>query len=168
MVAAHHLPAGANDPSYARIESFTGKVDGILIGEGIVPSPFIERLATRLPVVIFAGTPHEQAVDVVAADNLSGSAAVVTHLIRDHGRRRLFWVHGPGGLAGLPRAAATASTTCCTPARTASSPGSTRGFYSVQSGEEAGESLLAMAPARSCRTRSSPPTTRWPSAWSRR
>ena len=86
---------GAHDPSYARIESFTGKVDGILIGEGIVPSPFIERLATRVPVVIFAGTPHEQAVDVVAADNLSGSAAVVTHLIREHGRRRLFWVHGP-------------------------------------------------------------------------
>ena len=78
---------GANDPSYARIESFTGKVDGILIGEGIVPSPFIERLATRVPVVIFAGTPHEQAVDVVTADNLSGSAAVVTHLIRDHGKR---------------------------------------------------------------------------------
>src|SRR2546421_735385 len=86
---------GAHDPSYARIESFTGKVDGILIGEGIVPSPFIERLATRLPVVIFAGTPHEQAVDVVTADNLSGSAAVVTHLIREHGRRRLYWVHGP-------------------------------------------------------------------------
>ena len=86
---------GANDPSYARIESFTGKVDGILIGEGIVPSPFIERLATRVPVVIFAGTPHEQAVDVVTADNLSGSAAVATHLIREHGRRRLYWVHGP-------------------------------------------------------------------------
>src|SRR2546421_202437 len=86
---------GAHDPSYARIESFTGRVDGILIGEGIVPPPFIERLATRLPVVIFAGTPHEQAVDVVTADNLSGSAAVVTHLIREHGRRRLYWVHGP-------------------------------------------------------------------------
>src|ERR1700751_4992210 len=86
---------GANDPGYVRIESFTGKVDGILIGEGIVPSPFIERLATRLPRVVFGGSPPQPAVDVVAADNLSGSAAVVTHLMREHGRRRLYWVHGP-------------------------------------------------------------------------
>ena len=86
---------GANDPAFPRLEAFTGKADGILIGEGIVPSRFIERLAARVPVVIFAGTPDEKAADVVTADNLSGSAAVVTHLIRDHGRRRLFWVHGP-------------------------------------------------------------------------
>jgi len=133
---------GAHDPSYARIESFTGKVDGILIGEGIVPSPFIERLATRLPVVIFAGTPHEQAVDVVAADNLSGSAAVVTHLIREHGRRRLYWVHGPAdspdsrerrlGLDYVLHANPQTELT-----------GFYQGFYSVQSGEEAGEALLA-------------------------
>jgi LacI family transcriptional regulator len=133
---------GAHDPSYARIESFTGKVDGILIGEGIVPSPFIERLATRVPVVIFAGTPHEQAVDVVTADNLSGSAAVVTHLIREHGRRRLYWVHGPAdspdsrerrlGLDYVLRANPQCELT-----------GFYQGFYSVQSGEEAGEALLA-------------------------
>ena len=134
---------GANDPGYARIESFTGKVDGILIGEGIVPSPFIERLATRVPVVIFAGTPHEQAVDVVTADNLSGSAAVVTHLIRDHGKRRLFWVHGPAdspdsrerryGLDYVLRASPQCELT-----------GFYEGYYSVESGEKAGESLLAM------------------------
>ena len=134
---------GANDPSYTRIESFTGKVDGILIAEGIVPSPFIERLAARVPVVIFAGTPHEQAVDVVAADNLSGSAAEVTHLIRDHGKRRLFWVHGPAdspdsrerrhGLDYVLRANPQCELT-----------GFYEGFYSVESGEKAGESLLAM------------------------
>jgi LacI family transcriptional regulator len=114
-----------------------------LIGEGIVPSPFIERLATRVPVVIFAGTPHEQAVDVVAADNLSGSAAVVTHLIRDHGKRRLFWVHGPAdspdsrerryGLDYVLRASPQCELT-----------GFYEGYYSVESGEKAGESLLAM------------------------
>ena len=134
---------GANDPGFPRIESFTGKVDGILIGEGIVPSPFIERLATRVPVVIFAGTPHEQAVDLVAADNLSGSAAVVTHLIRDHGKRRLFWVHGPidspdsrerrYGLDYVLHANPQCELT-----------GFYEGFYSVESGEKAGESLLAV------------------------
>ena len=134
---------GANDPGYARIESFTGKVDGILIGEGIVPTPFIERLATRVPVVIFAGTPHEKAVDVVTADNLSGTVAVVTHLIRDHGRRRLFWVHGPAdspdsrerrlGLDHVLRTYPQGELV-----------GLYQGYYSVQSGEEAGQALLAM------------------------
>ena len=134
---------GVHDPGFPRLESFSGKVDGILIGEGIVPSPFIERLAARVPVVIFAGTPDEKAADVVTADNLSGSAAVVTHLIRDHGRRRLFWVHGPAdspdsrerrlGLDYVLRAYPQCQLT-----------GFYQGFYSVQSGEEAGESLLAM------------------------
>ena len=86
---------GANDPDFPRLEVFSGKVDGIVIGEGIVPSPFLERLATRVPVVVIAGTPDEWAADVVTADNRSGSAAMVTHLIRDHGKRRLFWVDGP-------------------------------------------------------------------------
>jgi len=134
---------GANDPGFPRLESFTGKADGILIGEGIVPSPFIERLAARVPVVIFAGTPDEQAADVVTADNLSGSAAVVTHLIREHGRRRLFWVHGPAdspdsrerrlGLDHVLRANPQCQLV-----------GFYQGYYSVQSGEEAGEALLAM------------------------
>jgi len=134
---------GAHDPSFPRIESFTGKVDGILIGEGIVPSPFIERLAARIPVVIFAGTPHDKSADVVTADNLSGSAAVVTHLIREHGRRRLFWVHGPAdspdsrerrlGLDYVLRANPQCELV-----------GYYQGYYSVQSGEEAGEALLAM------------------------
>jgi LacI family transcriptional regulator len=134
---------GANDPGFPRLESFSGKADGLLIGEGIVPSPFIERLAARVPVVIFAGTPDEKAADVVTADNLSGSAAVVTHLIRDHGRRRLFWVHGPAdspdsrerrlGLDHVLRANPQCQLV-----------GLFQGYYSVQSGEQAGEALLAM------------------------
>jgi LacI family transcriptional regulator len=94
-------------------------------------------------VVIFAGTPNEKAADVVAADNLSGSAAVVTHLIREHGRRRLFWVDGPAespdprerrlGLDYVLRA----NPQC-------ELAGFFQGSHNVQSGEEAGEALLAM------------------------
>jgi LacI family transcriptional regulator len=134
---------GANDPGFPRLDSFSGKVDGLLIGEGIVPDRFVERMAARVPVVIFAGTPDERAADVVTADNLSGSAAVVTHLIRDHGKRRLFFVNGPAdspdtrqrrlGLEHVFR----------------SNPdcqliGSHQGYYSVRSGEDAGERLVAM------------------------
>jgi LacI family transcriptional regulator len=80
---------------------------------------------------------------VVTADNLSGTVAVVTHLIRDHGRRRLFWVHGPAdspdsrerrlGLDHVLRSHPQCELT-----------GTYQGYYSVQSGEEAGQALLAM------------------------
>ena len=82
-------------PDFSRLDSLTGKVDGILIGEGFVASSIIERLAARVPVVVIAGTPGERAADVVAADNFSGSAAIITHLIAGHGKRRLFHLDGP-------------------------------------------------------------------------
>ncbi|HXO23229.1 MAG TPA: LacI family DNA-binding transcriptional regulator, partial [Streptosporangiaceae bacterium] len=80
---------------FSRMDALSGKVDGILIGEGFVASSIIERLAARVPVVVIAGTPGERAADVVAADNFSGSAAIITHLITGHGKRRLFHVDGP-------------------------------------------------------------------------
>jgi LacI family transcriptional regulator len=134
---------GANDPGFPRLESFSGKVDGILIGEGIVPDRFVERMAARVPVVIFAGTPDERAADVVTADNFSGSAAVVNHLIRDHGKRRLFFVNGP---ADSPD---TRERRLALDHILRSNPecqliGSHQGYYSVRSGEDAGEKLLAM------------------------
>jgi DNA-binding LacI/PurR family transcriptional regulator len=77
-----------NNPDLPRLLSLSGKVDGLLIGEGIVPSPFLSKLVQRLPVVVIAGNPRERAADVVTADNRSGGAALVTHLIEVHGRRR--------------------------------------------------------------------------------
>jgi LacI family transcriptional regulator len=82
-------------PDFGRLDSLSGNADGILIGEGFVASGIIERLAARAPVVVIAGAPGERAADVVAADNFSGAAAIITHLIADHGRRRLFHVDGP-------------------------------------------------------------------------
>ncbi len=73
----------ATDPDLPRLLSLSGQVDGLLIGEGIVPSEFLARLAKRLPVVVIAGDPGERAADVVTADNRSGSAALVSHLIED-------------------------------------------------------------------------------------
>src|ERR1700735_2243470 len=69
---------------FSRMDALSGKVDGILIGEGFVAPSIIERLAARVPVVVIAGnptSPGERAADVVAADNFSGSAAIITPLI---------------------------------------------------------------------------------------
>ncbi len=131
-----------NNVDLARLQSLSGKVDGLLIGEGIVPSDELARLAERLPVVVVAGDPDERAADVVTADNRSGSAALVTHLIEVHGRRRLYHVDGP------PTAPDAKERRLALNEVIQSHPGavlvgSHSGRFSVQSGEEAGQKLLA-------------------------
>src|SRR5260370_21975917 len=130
------------EPDLPRLLSLSGKVDGLLIGEGIVPSPFLARLAERLPVVVIAGNPRERAADVVTADNRSGSAALVTHLIEDHGRRRLYYLDGPPS-APDARQRREALNELISAHPRCQLVGSYQGLFSVGSGEEAGEKLLA-------------------------
>ena len=133
----------AGDPGdLPRLLTFSGQVDGLLIGEGVVPSPFLKRLAKRLPVVVIAGNPSERAADVVIADNRSGSAAIVTHLIDEHGRRRLYHVDGPSTAPdAMERRLALNELVAARP--DCQLVGSYQGYFSVGSGVEAGEKLLA-------------------------
>ncbi len=129
-------------PDFSRMDALSGKVDGILIGEGFVASSIIERLAARVPVVVIAGTPGERAADVVAADNFSGSAAIITHLIAEHGKRRLFHLDGPSNSPDASQRRQALEYVLH------SNPqcqliGSAQGILSVRSGELAGENLLA-------------------------
>ncbi len=127
---------------FPRLLSLSGKVDGLLIGEGIVPTPVLARLAERLPVVVIAGDPDERAADVVTADNRAGAAAIVTHLVADHGRRRLFHVDGPPTAPDAKqRRLALADVLRAHP--DAQLIGSYDGLFSVQSGEDAAAALLA-------------------------
>ena len=125
-----------------RLQALSGKVDGLLIGEGIVPSDELARLAERLPVVVVAGDPAERSADVVTADNRAGSAALVTHLVEVHGRRRLFHVDGPPSAPdAMERRIGLTEIVQDHPG--VEIVGSHSGRFSVQSGEEAGERLLA-------------------------
>jgi LacI family transcriptional regulator len=131
-----------NNVDLARLQTLSGKVDGLLIGEGIVPSAELARLAERLPVVVVAGDPAEQAADVVTADNRAGSAALVTHLIEEHGRTRLYHVDGPHSAPDAKeRRIALNEVVHSHPGTVVI--GSHCGRFSVQSGEEAGEKILA-------------------------
>jgi LacI family transcriptional regulator len=125
-----------------RLFSLSGKVDGLLIGEGIVPAPVLSRFAERLPVVVIAGDPDEYATDVVTADNRAGAAAIVTHLVSDHRKRRLFHVDGPlTAPDAKQRRLALADVLQAHPE--VQLVGSYHGLFSVQSGEDAAAALLA-------------------------
>lgn len=132
----------ADDESdFERLLSLSAKVDGLLIGEGIVAPEQLARLAERVPLVVIAGSPAERVVDTVVADNRSGSAALVSHLVKEHARRRIFHVDGPASAPDArERRAALEAVVAATPR--CRLVGSFRGIFSVQSGEDAALRLL--------------------------
>jgi LacI family transcriptional regulator len=83
--------------AFQRMLRVSAKVDGLLITEGMVGSERLGQLAARTPLVLIAGSPEETHADVFAADNRSGTVALVSHLIERHGASRLFSVTGPPG-----------------------------------------------------------------------
>ena len=130
-----------DEPVLSRLLTLSGKVDGLLIGEGVVPPPVVAGLARRLPVVVVAGDTDQRSTDVVAADNWSGAHAVVTHLVAEHGRRRLFHVDGPASAPDAKvRRLAMQAVIDAHPGTVLT--GSYSGRFSVGSGEEAAARLL--------------------------
>jgi LacI family transcriptional regulator len=135
-------PAAEDSPVLPRLLKLSGKVDGLLIGEGILPVPALTQLAKRLPVVVVAGDAGLRGIDVVAADNTSGAHALVSHLIDEHGKRRLFHIDGP---ATAPDATArrVAMQSVIDARPDAVLAGSYYGRFSVRSGEDAAARMLA-------------------------
>lgn len=78
-----------------RVRALSGKVDGLLIAEEVLPPGQLRALARRIPVVAIAGRPEETELDVVAVDNAAGMAGLAAHLTAEHGYRRLGFLAGP-------------------------------------------------------------------------
>jgi LacI family transcriptional regulator len=78
-----------------RVRSLSGKVDGLLVAEEVMAIGELRTLASRIPVVVIAGRRDEAELDVVVADNVTGMAAVVSHLVGHHRYHRLCFVTGP-------------------------------------------------------------------------
>ena len=83
---------------FGRLAAICDQVDGVVVSTGSFPPRLLEWLASRVPVTVIAGSPAETGVDVVTADNRSGSSAVVRHLVEEHGKRRIYHVDGPPGM----------------------------------------------------------------------
>ena len=81
--------------AYQWLQRMSAKVDGLMIAEGFEPAERLAKLASRIPVVLVAGSPDAPHADVVSADNRAGTRALVSHLVERHGRTRLWYVAGP-------------------------------------------------------------------------
>ena len=127
-----------------RVWSLSGKVDGLLVAEEIMPVSRLRALARRIPVVVIAGQRNERELDVVAVDNAAGIRALAAHLTGTHGYRRLCFLAGP---ADSPDAQGRLAAVL---AATAAHPGhrvdSVHGDFSEASGAAAARALLAGGP----------------------
>jgi LacI family transcriptional regulator len=133
-------------PVMPRLLALSGKVDGLLIGEGAVSGEHLAALAGRLPVVLIAGDPEQRCADVVSADNWSGTYALVEHLVTVHGRRRLFLVDGPATAPDAKvRRRAMEAVIAAHPGTALA--GTSSGRFSASSGEQAAGRALAAARA---------------------
>lgn len=128
----------------SRLMALSGKVDGLLVGEGILAPQVLAKLARRLPLVVLAGDATQRGLEVVASDNWSGAHALVEHLVVDHGRRRLFHIDGP------PTAPDAKERRLAMQAVIDANPGTDlvggfSGLFSVQSGREGTAAMLETA-----------------------
>jgi len=81
-----------------RIRSLSGKVDGLLMAEDVLPDDQLRVLTRQVPVVLIAGpasAAQTAGLDVIAADNAGGIQAALAHLTGVHRCRRLCFVGGP-------------------------------------------------------------------------
>jgi LacI family transcriptional regulator len=127
-----------------RIQSLSGKVDGLLMAEDVLPAGQLAALARRVPLVLIAGPADTAGLDAVTVDNAGGVRAAVTHLTAEHGYRRLCFVGGPPDSPDAKQrlaafeAAVRASTGC-------TAEPAVHGDFSEASGSAAAQALLARA-----------------------
>jgi LacI family transcriptional regulator len=97
------IAASLADGPESMVASMAGRVDGFAVLAKTVATADLELLARRLPVVMIAGPREIDHLDHVEVANLTGERELTSHLIADHGLRRLAFV---GGAADSPDAEA--------------------------------------------------------------
>lgn len=84
---------GSGDPERT-MNGLTGKVDGLILLDRVIPERRVAPLAKRIPMVLLAGSGRIRSAVTVRVDNAAAMDDVATHLVRGHGFRRLAFVSG--------------------------------------------------------------------------
>jgi LacI family transcriptional regulator len=127
-----------------RIQSLSGKVDGLLMAEDVLPAGQLAALAKRVPLVLIAGSADAAGLDAITVDNAGGIRAAVGHLAGVHGYRRLCFVGGPPDSPDAQQRLA-AFGEAVRAAGGCSAEATVHGDFSEASGSAAARTLLASA-----------------------
>ncbi|HYQ69572.1 LacI family DNA-binding transcriptional regulator [Actinophytocola sp.] len=88
------IAASLADGPESLVASVAGRVDGFAVLARTIATEDLELMARRLPVVMIAGPREIDHLDHVEVANQDGQRELTTHLIADHGLRRLAFVGG--------------------------------------------------------------------------
>ena len=81
------------------VTTVAGRCDGMVVLARTVPTPVLERIAQRIPVVMLAGprdrNEQDRVIDHLTVANAQGARDLTRHLVRVHGHRDLGFVGGP-------------------------------------------------------------------------
>lgn len=88
------------------VAGLTGKVDGLVLLDRVLPERRVAALTRRVPVVLLAGSGRSRSATTVRVDNAAAMADVARHLVGGHGFHHLAFV---SGLSASPDSASRAS-----------------------------------------------------------
>jgi LacI family transcriptional regulator len=97
------IAASLADGPRELVASVAGRVDAFAVLAKTIATEDLELMARRLPVAMIAGPREVDHLDHVEVANADGERELTTHLVVDHGLRRLAFI---GGAEDSPDAAA--------------------------------------------------------------
>lgn len=96
-VAVNVLGTHLRPDAAQAVHQLAQRTDGLIVQGGTVPDDLLHTLAERLPVVLVAG--EDPGLVSVRTDGRTAARELTSHLLEEHGHRRLRFV---GALAGSP------------------------------------------------------------------
>ena len=78
------------------VQDLAGRVDGLAVVSAALDDELLDHVAHRVPVVVMAGPDRSVDHDRIRVDNERGMAALVRHLVVDHGYTDVQYVGGLG------------------------------------------------------------------------
>ena len=89
------LMTGGGPSSQTVVTDIAGRVDGLAVFPQTVPVEDLQLIARRIPVVEVSEPVVDDGLSHVTVDNADGVRRVTTHLVEQHGCRRLVFVGEP-------------------------------------------------------------------------
>ena len=85
---------GEHGDHAASVNALTGKTDGLILLDRVLPEGRVAAIGKRFPLVLLAGSGRSRSALTVRVDNEGGMRAVAEHLLVVHGLQRMAFVSG--------------------------------------------------------------------------
>jgi LacI family transcriptional regulator len=100
---------GEHGDHAASVNALTGKTDGLILLDRVLPERRLSAIGKRFPIVLLAGSGRCRSAVTVRVDNEGGMRAVAEHLVAVHALRRMAFV---SGFADSPDSASRGAALC--------------------------------------------------------